>query len=244
MQFRNTDYLFLFPLQIEASATLKRFKARRVARWKNGSCYRLEHSRYRCDVLVGGSAHRVVDAFRNWSEWSGLRTVRPSAEINIGLFGFAGALARELQQGDLCWFEEMHCLNEPVLSTEAKGFSRPRQGRLLTSTTIVAQQRERLELHARTQADAVDMEAYWIARELQTHGRKLSCCRAISDDGREDLPDWVVGLFEAKTSRQMIQRALVSMATHRQATRWLWKMNRVAKELSRRLADEIEGVVG
>lgn len=244
MQFRNADYLFLFPLPIEASATLKRLKARRVARWKNGSCYRIEYRRYRCDVLVGGSAHRVVDAFRSWEQWSGFRTTCHLAELNIGLFGFAGGLATELKQGDLCWFEELHCLHEPVLSTEAQGFARPRQGKLLTSSTIVAQQRERVELRAQTQADAVDMEAYWIARELQSYGRQLSCCRVISDDGREDLPAWVVGLFEAKTSRQMIQRALVSVVTHREAARWLWRMKRAAGKLSRRLADEIEGIVG
>lgn len=119
-----------------------------------------------------------------------------------------------------------------------------REGVLLTSPTVVARQGERLDLWSQTQADAVDMEAYWLARALQAHDQQLSCCRVISDDGREDLPDWVVRLLAAKTNMQTVQRVLQAVATQRQAARWMWKMNWESRRLSQRLADEVEDVLG
>lgn len=243
MDRTRADYLFIFPLKIEAAATLKRFRARLVARWRYGKCYRIEIRNRRVDLVIGGVSRRPIEVFHQWQRAVGISAHRSLSEYQICLLGFAGALSAQLEQGHVCWFEELRCLDAPPIATQCTSVARQRQGVLLTSPTMVAQQRERLDLWGKTQADAVDMEAYWLARELQAHDQKLSCCRVISDDGREDLPDWIVRLFEAKTKLETVQRVLEAVATHRQAARWMWKMNGLARTLSQRLADEVEEVL-
>ena len=243
MHQTRVDSLFIFPLKIEASATLKRFRARPIARWRYGKCYRIEIRNRWVDVVIGGVSRRPIEVFHQWQRSVEMSADHKLNECQIFLLGFAGALSAQLEQGDVRWFEELRCLDAPPIATQWNSVSQQRQGVLLTSSTMVAQQRERFDLRAKTQADAVDMEAYWLARELQAHDQQLSCCRVISDDGREDLPDWVVSLLEAKTNRQTVQRVLQAVTTHRQAARWLWKMNWVARRLSQRLADEVEEVL-
>lgn len=238
MNLAMADYLLIFPLKMEASASLKRFRARLVGRWRYGKCYRIAVRNKRVDLLIGGVSRGPIEVLYQWQRSVGNLSYRPFHEQPICLLGFAGALSEELGQGDVRWFEELRCLDEPGIATASTTVSRA--GVLLTSPTIVARQCERFELRLKTEADAVDMEAYWLARELEAHDQKLSCCRVISDDVGEDLPDWVVGLLEAKTSLQTVQRVLQAVTTHRQAARWMWRMQVAVRRLSERLAEEVE----
>lgn len=213
-----------------------------MGRWGVGKCYRIEVRNKKVDLLLGGVSRGPIEILHQWQRSVGQSSDRKFNEQPICLLGFAGALSVELEQGDVRWFEELRCLDEPSIATASTVVSR--EGVLLTSPTVVARQGERLDLWSQTQADAVDMEAYWLARELQAHGQQLSCCRVISDDGREDLPDWVVRIFAAKTNMQTVQRVLQAVATQRQAARWMWKMNWESRRLSQRLADEVEEVLG
>lgn len=241
MHQTRAEHLFIFPLKMEASASLKRFRARLVAQWRCGKCYRIEVRNKRVDLLIGGVSRGPIEVLHHWQRSVGGSSHRPFHGQPICLLGFAGALSAQLEQGDIRWFEELRCLGEPGIATASTSVSR--QGVLLTSSTIVARRCERFELRAKTEADAVDMEAYWLARELQAHDQKLSCCRVISDDMRADLPEWVVGLLEARTSLQTVQRVLQAVTTHRQAARWMWKMHGEVRRLSQRLADEVEAVL-
>jgi nucleoside phosphorylase len=93
-------------------------------------------------------------------------------------FGIAGALASDLPLGTVIDATRVVDESGAILWEGAPlGAAPARQGTILGVSRIVDDPAERARLHAKTGADAVDMESGPLARS----GRLVGCLRAISD---------------------------------------------------------------
>jgi nucleoside phosphorylase len=93
-------------------------------------------------------------------------------------FGIAGALSGELPVGTVIDATRVVDESGAVLWEGGPlGAAPARTGTILGATRIVDDPAERAQLHARTGADAVDMESGPLARS----GRLVGCLRAVSD---------------------------------------------------------------
>ena len=233
--------LLIFPLAIEAKATLRRRRARAVGRCGVGKRFVAGCENRRIEVLISGPGRQSSESLSRWLELTQARGAGDEERgLRITLFGFAGALSGSLKKGQICWFR--HCSlkdDSPSLAlggdkADARGVS------LLTSSELILRTEQRRALHASTQAHAVDMEAYWLANVLAYQQRSLECCRIISDDHAEDLPPWVGSLFEARSRWSQWYQAARIAAIQRGGVGWLRQMKRTAEALSSALADEVD----
>ncbi|MDP9304491.1 MAG: hypothetical protein M3O92_08270 [Actinomycetota bacterium] len=108
----------------------------------------------------------------------GLGASKGVPEGRLVSFGIAGALSGELPVGTVIDATRVVDESGAVLWEGGPlGASPARTGTILGATRIVDDPAERARLHARTGADAVDMESGALARS----GRLVGCLRAISD---------------------------------------------------------------
>ncbi|MFQ6538424.1 MULTISPECIES: hypothetical protein [Aphanothece] len=167
----------------------------------------IEHRVVRAAVSRGGSAAPAVQAIplgpaalsAHLSQWlASDPTLKPGSRIL--LMGLAGALGERLQVGDgvlveLCaqlggagqirWLPCDPALTAVLGATPAQ----LQRARLFTSAAVVCSRREKLQLHAQTGADVVDMEGFTALEMLTAAGHQLAIVRVVSDDRRHDLPD-------------------------------------------------------
>ena len=145
----------------------------------------------------------------------GLGVSRGVPEGRLVSFGIAGALRPGLPVGTVIDATRVVDESGAVLWEGAPlGAAHAREGTLLGADRIVDDPAERAELHARTGADAVDMESATLARS----GRLAGCIRSVSDtptsrlaglaqaiklDGRPDYVGFVRGFVRepAETAR-------------------------------------------
>jgi nucleoside phosphorylase len=108
----------------------------------------------------------------------GLGASKGVPEGRLVSFGIAGALAGDLPVGTVIDATRVVDESGAVLwEGEPLGVASARTGTILGASHIVDDPAERARLHAKTGADAVDMESGPLARS----GRLVGCVRAISD---------------------------------------------------------------
>ena len=108
----------------------------------------------------------------------GLGASRGVPEGRLVSFGIAGALAPDLPVGTVIDATRVVDESGAVLwEGRPLGAERARPGTILGASRIVDDPEERARLHARTGAEAVDMESGPLARS----GRLAGCLRAVSD---------------------------------------------------------------
>ncbi len=108
----------------------------------------------------------------------GLGASRGVPEGLLVSFGIAGALAPDLPLGTVIDATRVVDESGAVLWEGAPlGATSARTGTILGASRIVDDPAERARLHARTGAEAVDMESGPLARS----GRLVGCLRAVSD---------------------------------------------------------------
>jgi adenosylhomocysteine nucleosidase len=114
------------------------------------------------------------------------------------LAGFSGGLRRGLDVGSVILATEVVDEHEGRWPTSwpAERTTNVRQGRVLTTDTIVAEPARKHELGVRYGALAVDMESAAAARVCHERGVPFGCLRAISDDVDSRLPPTLVGLLQ------------------------------------------------
>jgi len=108
----------------------------------------------------------------------GLGASRGVPEGRLVSFGIAGALAPDLPVGTVIDATRVVDETGAVLWEGGPlGAAAARQGTILGASRIVDDPDERARLHAKTGAEAVDMESGALARS----GRLVGCLRAVSD---------------------------------------------------------------
>ena len=133
-----------------------------------------------------------------------LARYRPDVVVAIG---FSGALAKRLRVADLLLPSELMGLTGPAgdgvepstyrpdrelldAATAALGPASQRVviGPAVTAPGVVAPPAEKQSLSRQTGALAVDMESYWVARQVAVRGIPFLAVRAISDALEDRLP--------------------------------------------------------
>ena len=126
-----------------------------------------------------------------------------TAVISIG---FSGALARQLQVGDLVLASELMGLTgsggdgiEPTIYQADQGLLRTAtevlqvtplrvvSGTTVTAPGIISTPAAKRDMGRQTGAVAVDMESYWVARAVANRGIPFLAIRAISDTQEKSL---------------------------------------------------------
>jgi nucleoside phosphorylase len=128
--------------------------------------------------------------------------------------GFAGALDRELQIGNLLLsenFSSPKLLGSPHLDFADAGLF---LGKLATVPGIIDSKSERDRWAAETGAVAVDMETEFIAAACATHQIPMLSLRAMSDTPSEPFPAPPNVLFDLEKQKTNFSRLALYLVTH------------------------------
>ena len=128
--------------------------------------------------------------------------------------GFAGALAPELQIGDLLLsenFSSPELLRSPNLDCAENGLF---MGKLATVPRVIASKSERDRCAAESGAVAVDMETEFIAAACAVHRIPILSLRVMSDTSSEPLPAPAEVLFDLERQRTNFARLALYLVTH------------------------------
>jgi len=120
----------------------------------------------------------------------GAEAARRATEAAVSLYkpalvqsvGFAGALDASLRVGEIF---------EPCQVIDASDSSRTDTGAgsgILVSFSSVAGSEQKAKLGSAYQAQAVDMEAAFVAKSAEAHGLRFAAIKVISDDARCKMP--------------------------------------------------------
>ncbi len=140
-----------------------------------------------------------------------LHKARPRVVISSG---FAGAVAEELQVGDLVLAENF---SDQDLLTRAERVLhdlKPRVAKLFTATSIIDSTAERNEIARESGAAAVDMETGSIFGICKAHGVQLLSLRAISDAPNEPFPAPPSVLFDIERQQPSYGRLFAYLLRH------------------------------
>ena len=150
------------------------------ARWGYWAEWSAGKTLMAADGIGREAARRVIDAAISRYKVSGLISV-----------GYAGALQSGWAVGDLFVARRVllpgSTLEYPVtLPVFDSGPAAVRRGVMVTIDHVAGAVEEKRRLAA-LGAEAVDMEAFEVARQAAEHGLPFFCVRAISDDAETDL---------------------------------------------------------
>jgi adenosylhomocysteine nucleosidase len=140
-----------------------------------------------------------------------LHKARPRVVISSG---FAGAVAEELQVGDLVLAENF---SDQDLLTRAEPVLRdlkPRVAKLFTAASIVDSTAERNQIARESGAAAVDMETGAIFGICKAHGVQLLSLRAISDTPKRPFPAPPDVLFDIERQQPSYGRLFAYLLRH------------------------------
>jgi adenosylhomocysteine nucleosidase len=105
-------------------------------------------------------------------------------------FGFAGGLDPALRPGTIVIptaivSDGKSYVADPILANRFGGLT---LHRILGGTSVAADAASKRRLHETTQAHAIDLESFGVARVARAHGLPFVAVRAISDAAERDLP--------------------------------------------------------
>jgi len=161
MRHSEASRLLLFPMSVEAAATVQRLKGRLVDRDRMSSLYRCDQVGRGIEILITGTGKSAQHTLQRW-----LLSRRSSNQCHkkpkVAILGFAGSLVPEIKYGDVHWFSNcgVEEVADPIRSCYRKDASVVLSGKLLTVPSVVASVDQRTHLQQRTGAVAVDMESY------------------------------------------------------------------------------------
>jgi adenosylhomocysteine nucleosidase len=237
----------LFALRREAQPFYRHFRVRRrlaapCPAWLCGT------SLQRVLVLETGVGPERCSRALRWlteSYFSGQGLLQPLFLVSAG---FAGALQEECKVGDVIVATDVvdqlgrRWPRDPEAGdTEREGASWW-HGRILSTTHMVGDPREKQLLGERFGAVAVDMESAFVARFCAERGIPFSCARVISDDVRTQLSPQLVSLMSGPQVR--LARVLASLARSPGLFLELWRLARDTRKAAGHLARALIHLLG
>jgi nucleoside phosphorylase len=210
-----------FALPAESSGLVARLRDMEVTRSGNSEIIRGKVDDHSVVILHTGvgrkSCEEKIDDF--------LETERPALLIGAG---FAGSVRAELPVGDLILAENF---SDPQLLREAQQILRNqnvRTARLFTSSAIVDSVDQRNEVARQKGADAVEMEAEYIAQACSRQGTRMLSLRVVSDSPHNPFPAPPNVLFDIQRQRTNPTRLLFYLFLHPSA---IWRLIRFGQRV-------------
>ncbi len=160
---------------------------------------------YRC-IISGIGIARAAEAARL------ICAERPDLILSIGV---SGGLAAGLEAGTLVaatsihsditdiesWFENENDAKSKSMIIPACG--NIQCGKLITAASPVLTPQDKLFMHERTGALAVDMESVAVAQAAREAGIPFGCIRAVSDDYKRGIPEESLGGIDESGRTQL-----------------------------------------
>lgn len=169
-----------------------------------------------------------------------LHKTRPRLVISAG---FAGAVAEDLQVGDLILSENF---SDRQLLASAQRILRDRRARavkLFTSTSIVDSVIERNKIARASGAPAVDMETGAIVEICNAHGVPLLSLRAISDTPGQPFPASPKVLFDVERQRPNFSGLISYLFRHPASIPRLLRFSQAIARARATLTDAIDDLI-
>ncbi len=169
-----------------------------------------------------------------------LHKTRPRLVISAG---FAGAVAEDLQIGDLILSENF---SDRQLLASAQRILRDRRVRdvkLFTSTSIVDSVIERNKIARASGAAAVDMETGAVVEICNAHGVPLLSLRAISDTPGQPFPASPKVLFDVERQRPNFGRLISYLFRHPASIPRLLRFSQAIARARATLTDAIDDLI-
>jgi adenosylhomocysteine nucleosidase len=213
-------------MEREVRPLIRRWKVRTIEH--AGRCYRLFENgdaALVCGGIGAAAARSATEAL--------IREVSPVRVISVG---FAGALDRSLQVGQVVWPRTIINAADGARTEIGSG-----EGTLVTSTTVAGQE-QKIRFGNSYAASAVDMEAAAVAQGAQAREVEFQALKAISDAADFDLP--ALGRFLTGDGGF----DSVGFAFHVALRPWLWRrtlaLARNSSKASRALCRALVGYLG
>ncbi len=135
--------------------------------------------------------------FNNINNINKINIINNCKENLIIICGFSGALVKSLKVKDLVIIDRVVAHNHKYgLEFNLRNvldylnFNLKRAS-LVTSSFTVNNFNQKIKLYKSSKTDTVDMETYWILNELKEIKNPIICLRIISDDLKNDLPEFL-----------------------------------------------------
>lgn len=220
---------------------------------------RVERGAFRVDVgILEGRRVALVES--RPGEANAVRAIEVASQVFrtevLMSIGLAGGLADELTVGDVVIADrvlrfqsekrfEVDGDNPPI--EVATGISsdlskRRYVGTLVTVERAMLKENEKRKLAEATQAVAVEMETYAIARWCIEHKKQLIAVRSISDAVGDTLPSVVHSLIGANPFEQ-IGRVAGTLVRRPSVLKQLWQLRSRASAAADRLGEEVVTIV-
>jgi adenosylhomocysteine nucleosidase len=237
------DFALVFALAVESGGLVDLLSEVSVVRGDGFKVRRgLRHSRTIALAESGAgranaakAAHALIDAYR--PRW-------------LFSAGFAGALAPELQHGQVIVAREIvdtagqawtgDPQHIPPWLSDVPGV---RVDRLLCVDHVVRSPEEKLSLGRKHQALAADMESLAVALVCEERKVPFLAVRAISDAVEDRLPAEVEHLLDQKTTAARLGSALGSIWRRPGSIKDLWQLKESALAASDRLGRLLAGMM-
>lgn len=160
--------------------------------------------------------------------------------------GFAGALDRKCQSGQILVADRLVAPHMPEIHVDLKMPADPQHGlhvgALLTVDEIVRTVAEKERLGAEFEALGVDMESYAVAELCRELRQRFLAVRVFSDDLSADLPAEVLSLF-GSTGAVRMGAVLGALWKRPSSVQDMWKLREHAAVAAEKLASFLDGVV-
>lgn len=162
------------------------------------------------------------------------------------LFGFAGALSPHLHVGDVLhpqWIVDAHASSWLIVEGSPPVVAPPppmeMSRTLLTIDRVATTPADKVVLHRRHAAAAVDMESHHVAAFAAGRGLPLTVIRAISDDADTTLPAGMEQWINDDGSPR-VSRALVALLRRPTMLASLLRLRRDTQRAAENLATAVE----
>ncbi|MFO1022672.1 MAG: 5'-methylthioadenosine nucleosidase [Planctomycetales bacterium] len=237
--FRQADVACVVALPMEAAPLLK--KCQRVNKYSGGK-FVFRGGRY------GHLRLAIVECGMGFARarQGTLALIDAHAPKWILSIGFSGALLPEMKIGDIVVGNSLADLHGTELKID---LNMPEDraggryvGKLLTADAIIRTVEEKRQLHARTNALAVDLESLAVAQVCQEHRTRFMAVRVISDDLRADLPPEVLSLT-GNTGAIRWGATLGALWKRPASVGDMWKMWERSNQAAEKLAEFLDGVL-
>ncbi len=200
-------------------------------------------------LLTSGTGKEAAAYAARWA----LDAFTPKAML---CFGLAGGLRPEAQPSDLVFCSSViaaangatgrACAADVRLLVRAEDVAAQRRlryvtGPCVTVSEVVTRPGDKARLGAAHQADAVEMESWWIAEAAAQKNVPFLAVRAISDSVDFRLPDTVSSLGDAHGNARPLA-VMAYLLTHPHHVPLLWRLRRHHLRATQNLASFLEAL--
>jgi nucleoside phosphorylase len=214
-------------LKTELAGIIRSAEARRILKRNSTVIYKGEIAGYPTFIAVTGMGKDRALAAADIV--SGLSEVRKSERKKVLITGFCGAAGRGLEAGDTVVYRKVknitadrgmgageYTLQYPVKELKNNNLRTAVCG---CTDNVITTPEEKSELSKKYNIDVIDIETYWLVKEIKENGpgsTAVYCIRTVSDGCRIRIPDYFKNGPKLKILAKLLRSVLLSFFSRRE----------------------------